>query len=357
MNRIADELFVDRPHRRLNALTGEWVFVSPHRAQRPWQGRSEPVNALSLPAYDPSCYLCPCNVRANGVRNPAYTSIYVFTNDFPAFLPDIRTVERVDHPLLRAQSQAGVCRVMCFSPRHDVTLAQLSARELRAVIDAWAEQVRDLGQRWRWVQIFENKGELMGCSNPHPHGQVWAGSFLPNEPTLELRAQEAWFTNGGTSLLLDYVETECQTSSRLVVSNAHWVALVPWWAIWPYEALVLPRRAVQRLPELTVEERDGLADLLKRLLKGYDALFDTPFPYSMGWHGAPTDEGNYQSWQLHAHIYPPLLRSAAIRKFMVGYELLAECQRDLLPEEAAARLRAAVVRSSDASVDGLKIPL
>jgi UDPglucose--hexose-1-phosphate uridylyltransferase len=335
-------LLLDRPHRRFNALTGEWVLVSPHRTRRPWQGRIE-AGVLSVrPPYDPQCYLCPGNVRANGERNPEYTSTFVFTNDFAAFLPDTQRQDATRHPLLRAHLQAGTCRVISFSPRHDLTLAQMSAAEIRTVVDTWAEQIADLGRRWQWVQVFENKGELMGCSNPHPHGQIWASDYLPYGPAKELVRQQQWFETSQTPLLLDYVALELTAKERIVLANAYWLVVVPWWAVWPFEVLLTPRRHAMRLPELTIAERDALADILRRLLVGYDALFDTSFPYSFGWHGAPTDGADYSAWQLHAHIYPPLLRSATVKKFMVGYEMLAEAQRDLTPEQAAERLRGAV---------------
>jgi UDPglucose--hexose-1-phosphate uridylyltransferase len=334
---------LDQPHRRFNALTGEWVFVSPHRTQRPWQGRVEPTAAGVQPHYDPQCYLCPGNVRANGERNPPYASTHVFTNDFSAFLPNTSHADATHHPLLRAHLQAGTCRVMCFSPRHDLTLAQMSVAEIRTVVDVWAEQIMDLGRDYRWVQVFENKGELMGCSNPHPHGQIWASDFIPNEPAKELLTQHHWFETHRSHLLLDYAALEQSSGERLVLHNAHWLAVVPWWAIWPFETLLLPRRHVSRMPDLTSTERDALADLLKGLLACYDDLFSTSFPYSFGWHGAPTGDATSDekcnAWQLHGHIYPPLLRSASVRKFMVGYEMLAEAQRDLTPEQAAERLR------------------
>jgi len=331
---------LDQPHRRCNLLTGEWVFVSPHRNRRPWQGRVEATAAASRPEYDPQCYLCPGNVRANGEHNPPYGSTYVFTNDFPAFLPDTVPQDASEHPLLQAQLHAGTCRVVCFSPRHDLTLAQLPAAQIRAVIDTWAEQVTELGQRWRWVQVFENKGELMGCSNPHPHGQIWASDFIPTQVAKELTQQEQWSAaNVGKLLLVEYAALESRAGERVIVENADWIAVVPWWAVWPFETLLLPRRAVRNLPELLPAERNSLADLLGHLLKAYDRLFEVSFPYSFGWHGVPTGT---RGAQLHAHFYPPLLRSAAVRKFMVGYEMLAESQRDLTPEQAAQRLRQAL---------------
>jgi UDPglucose--hexose-1-phosphate uridylyltransferase len=340
-----DALLSSTPHRRLNALTGEWVFVSPHRTERPWQGRQEPRARAAAAAYDPECYLCPGNLRANGERNPPYASTHVFTNDFSAFLPDTGSVEIGRDTLLQAHAHAGTCRVLCYSPRHDLTLAQLPAVQIRAVIGTWAAQVAELGSRWRWVQVFENKGEMMGASNPHPHGQIWAGDFMPNEPAKELRQQRQWLEAHRTQLLLEYALREANAAARVVVQNREWLAVVPWWAVWPFETLVLPLRHVRHLPDLGSAEIDSLAELLGRLLSAYDRLFDTSFPYSFGWHGAPTGDdasaGGRESWQLHAHCYPPLLRSATVRKFMVGYEMLAEVQRDITPERAAERLREA----------------
>jgi UDPglucose--hexose-1-phosphate uridylyltransferase len=300
----------------------------------------EPAPPETRPAYDPGCYLCPGNTRAGGQRNPDYQSTFVFTNDFAALLPEVPPAPPAGHPLLRLESQPGTCRVVCFSPRHDLTLPEMPVAEVRRVVDVWAAQAAELGARYRWVQVFENKGELMGCSNPHPHGQIWAGDTLPNEPAKEERAQRAYFEGNGSPLLMDYAGLEARRGERVVVENADWLAVVPFWAVWPFETLLLPRRHVTHLPELTGAERDALADILKRLLTRYDNLFQTEFPYSMGWHAAPTDEGDYPHWQLHAHFYPPLLRSATVKKFMVGYEMLGEPQRDLTAEQAAERLRA-----------------
>jgi len=332
----------DHPHRRYNPLTGEWVLVSPHRTKRPWQGQVEKPQPELRPSYDPQCYLCPGNERAGGVRNPHYESTFVFTNDFAALLPDTPCASSSPHPLLRAESERGTCRVICFSPRHDLTLPEMSVEEIRLVVDVWAEQTAELGERYTWVQVFENKGAIMGCSNPHPHGQIWAGYALPNEPAKEERQQRAYFEEHGTPMLLEYATLEARLRERLVVENAHWLAVVPYWAVWPFETLLLPRHHVLRLPDLDDQARDSLAEILKRLLTRYDNLFETSFPYSMGWHGAPY--GIYTNvdcshWQLHAHFYPPLLRSATVKKFMVGYEMLAEAQRDLSAEQAAERLR------------------
>jgi UDPglucose--hexose-1-phosphate uridylyltransferase len=330
----------DHPHRRYNPLTGEWVLVSPHRTKRPWQGQTERPPQESRPPYDPDCYLCPGNKRAGDAQNPAYNSTFVFTNDFAALLPDTPAATASGHPLLRTESVQGTCRVICFSPRHDLTLPEMEIEDIRRVVDVWAEQTTELGRDYRWVQVFENKGAMMGASNPHPHGQIWAGSALPNEPAKEDRQQKAYFEKHGSPLLIDYADREATRQERVVVENEHWLAVVPYWAIWPFETLLLPRRHLLRLPDLLDTERTALARILKRLLIKYDNLFEISFPYSMGWHGAPTDQEDYPYWQLHAHFYPPLLRSATVKKFMVGYEMMAEAQRDLTAEQAAERLRA-----------------
>ena len=330
----------DHPHRRLNPLTGEYVLVSPHRTKRPWQGSQEKLPEEQKPRHDPNCYLCPGNTRAGGHHNPAYDSTFVFTNDFAALLADTPPAPAAQNPLLRMEEVQGTCRVVCFSPRHDLTLPEMPVETIRRVVDVWAEQVIDLGQTYRWVQVFENKGAAMGASNPHPHGQIWAVNILPNEAVKENDHQQRYLTQHGRPLLLDYAELEADRAERIVVENADWLAVVPFWAVWPFEVLLLPRRHVLHLPDLTDDERDSLAAILKRLLTKYDNLFETSFPYSMGWHGAPQDNNDDGHWQLHAHFYPPLLRSATVRKFMVGYEMLGEAQRDLTAEQAAERLRA-----------------
>lgn len=354
-------MLVQHAHRRLNPLTGEWILVSPQRLQRPWQGAHAAVPRAGSSSYEPDCYLCPGNARAGGARNPDYSSIYVFQNDYPALEPETAGRESAapaaarpvaapaappTHPLLTAQPEFGECRVLCYSPRHDLSLAELPAPGVRAVIDAWCEQVLELERTWRWVQVFENRGEQMGASNPHPHGQIWAGDALPSEVERELDQQRLWHIERGIALLTEYAELESSRGERVVIATSHWLALVPWWAAWPFEVLLLPRRAVHRLPELSDAERSDLATVLGELLRRYDRLFDCPFPYSFGWHGAPPGLEHAASCQLHAHFFPPLLRSATVRKFMVGYELLAEVQRDLTPEQAAQRLRECATRDS-----------
>ncbi len=331
--------FEASPHRRHNPLAGEWTLVSPHRTQRPWQGAQEPIERPNRPAHDPTCYLCPGNLRASGERNPDYDGTFVFANDYSALLPS-RGEEGVGG-LLRAEPAGGECRVVCFSPRHDLTLAEMPAGDIRRVVETWADQTAELGARYRWVQIFENKGEIMGCSNPHPHGQIWASDFLPTLAAREDERQRAHYDARRSLLLMDVLHEELASGERVVVAGEHWVLLVPFWATWPFELLLLPRRPVPRLPDLTEGERDDLARVLKEGLGRYDALFATSFPYTMGWHGAPFDGRPTDPWILHAHFYPPLLRSATVRKFMVGYEMLAEPGRDLTPETAARRLREA----------------
>jgi len=327
------------PHRRRNQLTGDWVLVSPHRTDRPWQGQVDAAPAAARPAYDPACYLCPGNRRARGAVNPAYERTFAFDNDFPALLGDAGPAPPSADPLLSAQAVTGACRVVCFSPRHDLTLAEMDEASIAAVVDLWAEETAALGARHAWVQVFENKGTAMGCSNPHPHGQIWASGALPNEALKEDERQRAHRRATGSNLLVDYARREIELGERVVAANADWLAVVPYWAVWPYETLVVARRPVGRLPELAQAERWSLAALLGDVLSRYDRLFETSMPYSMGWHGAPFCGGAVDHWQLHAHVYPPLLRSAGVRKFMVGYEMLAEPQRDLTPERAAGRLR------------------
>lgn len=327
----------DAVHRRRNPLNGSWVLVSPHRTQRPWLGQVDLADHAVVPTHDPACYLCAGNVRANGVVNPVYDGIYVFDNDFAAMNHATTTPETVD-PLFGWQNVAGRCRVLCFSPDHALTLPELSAEQMRQVIDGWADQNAELGRSHAWVQIFENKGAMMGCSNPHPHGQIWASKHIPDEPQSEDDQQRAYQSDQGSNLLLDLAEREIG-GAREILCNADWLAIVPWWAVWPFESLLLPRFRVGRIDQLSCAQRDTLGAALSELTARYDNLFGCSFPYSMGWHGAPFVPGDTSHWQLHAHFYPPLLRSATVRKFMVGYELLAQAQRDLTPEQAADQLR------------------
>lgn len=329
----------NHPHRRYNPLTGEWLLVSPHRTKRPWQGMTETLPSTALPEYDKKCYLCPGNTRSNGIVNDVYEGTYVFSNDFPALVDDLPKNRDFDHPLFEIESVQGASRVICYSPRHNTTLPEMTVEEVRQVVEMWSDQVLDLGVDYRWVQIFENKGDMMGCSNPHPHGQVWALNSLPNEVFKENSRQADYYIENGSVLLLDYLKAEVEKKERIVLENDDWVFIVPFWAVWPFETLLLPKNPVLRIPELNAIQMDNLAEILKRMLTKYDNLFKTSFPYTMGWHGAPMDHSDNSHWQLHAHFYPPLLRSSAVKKFMVGFELLAESQRDLTAEEAAERLR------------------
>jgi UDPglucose--hexose-1-phosphate uridylyltransferase len=328
------------PHKRFNPLLREWVLVSPQRTERPWLGKVEGLPAAPSVSYDPNCYLCPGNKRAGGKQTPPYTGTYAFGNDFPALLPEGESFHYEENNLLMAQADRGNCRVLCFSPRHDLTVPRMNACELRGVVDAWTEQFCELAQiPWvQHVQIFENRGELMGASNPHPHCQIWANATLPNFPAREDESLRAYHAEKHSCLLCDYLQLELQRSERIVCQNDAFVVLVPFWAVWPFEALVLSKRHISSIDQLSAEERDLLGDILRRITIRYDNLFETAFPYSMGFHQRPTDGQPHEPWHLHAHYFPPLLRSATVRKFMVGYELLASPQRDLTPETAAARL-------------------
>ena len=331
--------FAEHPHRRYNPLLDEWVLVSPHRSQRPWQGGQEQAPARQRPQYDPDCYLCPGNIRANGERNPEYESTFVFVNDFAAILPDAPAGHHGDNPLFRAVSLRGEARVICFSPRHDLTLAEMTPAEIRAVVDLWAAQTAELGARYSSVQVFENRGAMMGASNPHPHGQIWATEGLGAVVAREDQQQRAYRDRYGRNLLMDYARQEARIGDRRLIENANWLVVVPFWAVWPFETLLLPKAPLRRLPDLDAGQRKDLAEILKRLLVRYDNLFEVSFPYSMGWHGAPYNGADNSHWLLHAHFFPPLLRSATVKKFMVGYEMLVEAQRDITPEAAAQRLR------------------
>ncbi len=331
----------NNPHRRFNLLTGEWVLVSPHRTKRPWQGQVEKTAPDERPQYDPDCYLCPGNERAGGVKNPGYDGTLVFQNDFSALLPDVPAGEDDEHSLLRLRGESGICRVICFSPRHDLTLPEMSVADIRKVVDLWTEQYEELGSMddINHVQIFENKGAVMGCSNPHPHGQIWAQRNVPGEPAKECERMQRHFSETETTLLGDYLAVELERNERIVCENGQFAAVVPFWATWPFEIMVLCKRRVANLAEMTETERDGLADILKRVTTRYDNLFSCSFPYSAGMHQSPTDGEAHPEWDWHMHFYPPLLRSATVKKFMVGYEMLADPQRDITPEAAAGFLR------------------
>ncbi len=338
----------DHPHRRLNPLTGEWVLVSPQRTQRPWQGQIEAVDVAPARQYDPQCYLCPGNARAGGNRNPQYKDTFVFVNDFSALypLPPDQQGEQNCCGLIVAASEPGICRVICFSPRHDITLATMDLPDIRRVVDVWAAQHEELGKiEWiNHVQIFENRGAMMGASNPHPHCQIWASQHLPNEPAKELITQRSYLQEHGRCLLCSYLNQESDMEERIVFRNRDFAVLVPFWAIWPFEVVLISQRHAASLVELSSAERDSLAESLQKITAAFDRIFACPFPYSMGFHQAPTDSAEHPEWHLHAHFYPPLLRSATVRKFMVGYELLGSPQRDITPEAAAARMREAMGR-------------
>src|SRR6185436_6521611 len=341
---------LNNPHRRFNQLTGEWVLVSPHRARRPWLGQVEKLSPETLPAYDPACYLCPRNERAGGVFNPDYTGTYVFDNDFAALLPpavDEGTSSTLsasrfsDHPLLVAVPEQGQCLVVCFSPRHDLTLPELDLPAIENVLNTWTQASTDLASKdfIQYVQVFENKGAMMGCSNPHPHSQIWAQSQPPNEIIKELASQKAYFNEHHNPLLIDYIREEQKRKDRILFSNDHFTAVVPFWAVWPFEVLVSAHRPTQSLADLSSSEVSALAEIFKQVTTRYDNLFEISFPYSMGFHQAPADGEAHPEWVLHAHFYPPLLRSATVKKFMVGYEMLGMPQRDITPEVAAEKLR------------------
>lgn len=329
------------PHRRYNPLLRDWVLVAPHRTNRPWQGRVEETHSAPGVTYDPSCYLCPGNVRAGGIHNPKYDSTFVFDNDFAALLPDTPHSSFDDAGLFRAESVRGICRVVCFSPRHDLTVPRMNDAELRNTVDVLADQFKELESRsWiKHVQMFENRGTMVGASNPHPHCQIWASEVVPNTPSRESAAFAEYQTQRKSCLLCDYLRLELEKRERIVCENESFATLVPYWAIWPFEAMVLCKRHVSAFVDLTAKERILLGDILRRTTIRFDNLFQTAFPYSMGFHQRPTDAAPHPGWHLHAHYYPPLLRSATVQKFMVGFEQLAMPQRDITPESAATRLR------------------
>ncbi|MFA8342429.1 MAG: UDP-glucose--hexose-1-phosphate uridylyltransferase [Rhodothermaceae bacterium] len=331
----------DHPHRRLNILTGEWVLVSPHRAKRPWQGKTEEKSVEKKPSYDPGCYLCPGNERAGGKVNPEYKEPFAFTNDFSALNFEGKDKEVNISNLLVAKEEKGICRVICFSPDHSLTLPDMEIEDIVKVVELWQREYEELGsnEEINYVQIFENKGAIMGCSNPHPHGQIWAQKSIPNEPRKELIQQQKYYEENCSCMLCDYLKQELEEKERIVYENDHFVALVPFWAIWPFETMVLSKRHLKNLSEFTSEEKAAFAEIIKVVTAKYDNMFEINFPYSAGIHQSPTDNTDHPEWHFHMHFYPPLLRSAEVKKFMVGYEMLGEAQRDITPETSAERLR------------------
>ncbi len=333
--------FLTRTHRRLNILTGEWILVSPGRLKRPWLGKVEKAPSAVLPKYDPKCYLCPGNERANGEKNPDYKNTFVFDNDFSALTYNTGRFIINENNLLRAEGERGICRVVCFSPRHDLTLAEMRAKEIGEIVDVWKDEYIRLGKLAdvNYVQIFENKGELMGCSNPHPHCQIWVEDSMPVEPAKEAKQIEEYRNRTGKCILCEYISLELKEKDRLVFETERFVVVVPFWAVWPFEVMVVPKNHASSLVDMTKAERDDFALALKKIVVRYDNLFEVSFPYSSGIHQAPTDGKNHDEWHLHMHFYPPLLRSASVKKFMVGFEMLANPQRDITPETAAEKLR------------------
>lgn len=335
----------NHPHRRRNLLTGRWILVSPHRAKRPWQGEGSELVPANCYSHDPNCYLCPGNQRSSGEYNPDYSGPFTFDNDFPALLPHTPAPETAD-PVFQLSPARGTARVICYSPHHSLTFPHMEQSAIRDIVDCWATESCELGALFANVQIFENKGALMGCSSPHPHGQIWASDYIPNEVADEDREQAAWCERRGRILLEEIAEREIESGERVVEVNPHWLAVVPWWATWPFEILLIARDNVARIEDLSPKSRDALAAILRRLTRRYDALFGTSFPYSMGWHQCPNGSADSFAWRLHAHFNPPLLRSATIRKFMVGFEMFGESQRDVTPEAAAHQLRAVQIAAS-----------
>lgn len=332
--------FKEDPHHRLNILTGDWVLVSPHRTKRPWQGKMEKPALVQRQAHDPNCYLCPGNTRAGNATNPDYKDVFIFTNDFAALLPQTASASYQDG-LLQAKGERGICRVMCFSPNHALTLPEMDLPAIRKVVDLWQDQYVDLGAKdfINHVQIFENKGAIMGCSNPHPHGQIWAQASIPQEVRKKEARQLAYWKENGRSLLGDYLAQEMEAGERIVLENEDFVGLVPFWAVWPYELMIVPKRHIRHIGEMTTAEKDNFADILKGLTIRMDNLFETSFPYSSGMHQSPTDGEAHPEWHFHMSFYPPLLRSATVKKFMVGYEMFATPQRDITAEQAAEKFR------------------
>lgn len=332
--------FNNSPHRRYNILTGEWILVSPHRTKRPWQGKTEKNNQEKRETYDPSCYLCPGNSRAGGETNPDYKGVHSFENDYPALLREEPEQSNLEDGLLKAESETGICKVVCFSPDHSLTLPLMKVEDITKVVGLWKKEYNELGATAgiNYVQIFENKGAMMGCSNPHPHGQIWSQKSIPTEVLKKSKHFKDYWQKNKRSLLGDYLEQELELDERILAKNEHFVALIPYWAVWPYEAMIVPRKHYQHIGQLNAEEEKAFAEIIKKLTTKYDNLFETSFPYSSGIHQMPTNGENYEEWHFHMSFYPPLLRSATVKKFMVGYEMFAGPQRDITAEQAAANL-------------------
>jgi UDPglucose--hexose-1-phosphate uridylyltransferase len=340
------------PHRRRNALTGAWILVSPQRTQRPWHGEISASVKQTSKAYEPECYLCPGNKRANGEVNPKYSSTYVFTNDFSSLLENVPSAEGQKYKLLQAKTEKGICRVVNFSPRHDLTMAEMTETEIESVISTWQEEYRWLSKipKIKHIQIFENKGSMMGNSNPHPHGQIWAQESIPGEPKKELEQFRRYYAQKKRSLLSDYLKLELRLNERIVYENRSFVVLVPYWAVWPFETMIISKRKIASILQFQETEKKDFTNAISVVTIKYDALFQTSFPYSAGIHQAPTDRKNHKEWHMHMHFYPPLLRSAGIKKFMVGYEMLAEPQRDITPEQSAQVLKGLSIKDKKTSI-------
>ncbi|MCK5814963.1 MAG: UDP-glucose--hexose-1-phosphate uridylyltransferase [Flavobacteriaceae bacterium] len=330
----------DYTHKRFNILTGEWVLVSPHRAKRPWQGQEEEISTEQRPSYDENCYLCAGNTRTSGEVNPDYKDVFIFMNDFAALEKESK-VFSIDEGLIKAKSEQGICKVICFSPDHSKSLAQMTADEITKVVEIWKNEYKLLGSEptINYVQIFENKGAVMGCSNPHPHGQIWSQSSLPNEVVKKDKTQLAYFNQNKRSLLEDYLQQELELKERIIFENDAFVVLVPFWAIWPFETMIVPKRAQKDISCLTKKEESLFAEAIAVITSSYDKIFKCSFPYSSGIHQAPTNNKDNNHWHWHMSFYPPLLRSATVKKFMVGYEMFGSPQRDITAEVAAKLIK------------------